>query len=671
LDIKDFRVVEGNFASYKVAVTCKGNQWSVWKRYSDFEDLRERLLASLASTHSNNQNSGSGSGSVTNGALPLIPPKTLFKNLSPKFLSKRAESLQAFMREVMKRRDLSDDPTLRRFVDAGVKASSSGSEGVGGAAGGGGGAGESKPLPRPFSASSLKSEGEEEEDEGAELTHTEMGGHGSRVSLRGADGNEVEEEEEEEEGEGGEESSSSHGSSSHTPSSVEDDPDASSAALQEGEITPPAGTSILAPGQFRVDESECDSVSDDDDEEGDEEEDDEDEDELRRSRERPALSIASTDDGEDDEERVKRTANRILETMRELSTHSPSEWDTVGGGTGGTSSSSTLPSLPTLVGGEGNSTTTPTATATTDNLPLPSLLPPPPPHLLKTMSLDDYQQHSLRLQHPTAFYDPGLGNTFHVRGHRYLHDKRKYPAGPPMGKLLYALVYKIPPSAPGGREDHIASRGKMAVLMEEIQQLKGRDGLPPFCYIVNIQVPGTPPLSFVQVFALPRRKKVGEDGAAFWNLFERFCEFPLSSPPSTDTHTHTHAAATATDGGSGGVFPLTDFKNKRFKLIPSIVDGPSMIRWAVGNKPTILGQKLTQRYFRSENYVEVDVDVASSAVASQIVSLCRGYAKYLSVEMGFVLQGEDEREELPEKLVGTVGIVNLDIDSYGVDSFLN
>ena len=260
-----------------------------------------------------------------------------------------------------------------------------------------------------------------------------------------------------------------------------------------------------------------------------------------------------------------------------------------------------------------------------------------------------------------------------MRGHRYLHDKRKYPAGPPIGKLLYALVFKIPPSAPGQREDHIASRGKMALLMEEIQQLKGRDGLPPFCYIVNIQVPGTPPLSFVQVFALPRRKKVVEDGEAFWNLFERFCEFPLSA----ETHTHTHAATAADDGGAGGNeddagrFPLTDFKNKRFKLIPSIVDGPSMIRWAVGNKPTILGQKLTQRYFRSENYVEIDVDVASSAVASQIVSLCRGYAKYLKVEIGFVLQGEDEGEELPEKLVGTVGIVNLDIDAYGRDEFLN
>lgn len=116
---------------------------------------------------------------------------------------------------------------------------------------------------------------------------------------------------------------------------------------------------------------------------------------------------------------------------------------------------------------------------------------------------------------------------------------------------------------------------------------------------------------------------------------------------------------------------MSDFKNKRFKLIPSIVEGPSMIKWAVGNKPTILGQKLTQRYFRGENYVEVDVDIASSALASQIVSLCRGYARYLKVEMGIVLQGEEEAVELPEKLLGTIGIVNLDINAYGKDEYLN
>lgn len=45
----------------------------------------------------------------------------------------------------------------------------------------------------------------------------------------------------------------------------------------------------------------------------------------------------------------------------------------------------------------------------------------------------------------------------------------------------------------------------------------------------------------------------------------------------------------------------------RFKLIPSIVEGPFIVKKAVGNKPALLGRKLRQRYFRGPNYVETDV----------------------------------------------------------------
>lgn len=45
----------------------------------------------------------------------------------------------------------------------------------------------------------------------------------------------------------------------------------------------------------------------------------------------------------------------------------------------------------------------------------------------------------------------------------------------------------------------------------------------------------------------------------------------------------------------------------RFKLIPSIVSGPFIVRKAVGNKPALLGRKVSQRYFRGAGYVETDV----------------------------------------------------------------
>ena len=45
----------------------------------------------------------------------------------------------------------------------------------------------------------------------------------------------------------------------------------------------------------------------------------------------------------------------------------------------------------------------------------------------------------------------------------------------------------------------------------------------------------------------------------------------------------------------------------RFKLIPTVVEGPYIVRKAVGNKPALLGRKLNQRYFRGSGYVETDV----------------------------------------------------------------
>lgn len=48
--------------------------------------------------------------------------------------------------------------------------------------------------------------------------------------------------------------------------------------------------------------------------------------------------------------------------------------------------------------------------------------------------------------------------------------------------------------------------------------------------------------------------------------------------------------------------------------------------------------KLTCRYFRTRAYFEVDIDIGSSVVAYNTVSLAIGYAKGLVVDMGFCVQ---------------------------------
>ncbi len=72
--------------------------------------------------------------------------------------------------------------------------------------------------------------------------------------------------------------------------------------------------------------------------------------------------------------------------------------------------------------------------------------------------------------------------------------------------------------------------------------------------------------------------------------------------------------------------------------INQIVEGNFIVRNAVGSKPTILGRKLKQSYFRGENYFELDVDVASSAIAQRVTGIACGYAKSLTIEMAIVLQ---------------------------------
>lgn len=173
-------------------------------------------------------------------------------------------------------------------------------------------------------------------------------------------------------------------------------------------------------------------------------------------------------------------------------------------------------------------------------------------------------------------------------------------------------VFRCPDHA--HREDHIASRGRMAQIITSLTSTPER----PFLFILNFQVPGDPPLSLPFIFALPSLDGPSTDSPApllpFLRTLRRFVDFSDAHSNSTDSQGSHVASQSGSEGGSRsaassvtsgddaeraneeeegeGIFPLTDFKNKRFKLIPTIVEGPSVVRWAVGSKPAILGQKV-------------------------------------------------------------------------------
>ncbi|KAF3446150.1 hypothetical protein FNV43_RR11329 [Rhamnella rubrinervis] len=108
------------------------------------------------------------------------------------------------------------------------------------------------------------------------------------------------------------------------------------------------------------------------------------------------------------------------------------------------------------------------------------------------------------------------------------------------------------------------------------------------------------------------------------------------------------------------------FRNQRFKIVNRIVKGPWIVKKAVGNySACLLGKALTCSYHRGPNYLEIDVDIGSSAIASAILHLALGYVTSVTIDMGFLVEAQAE-DELPERLVGAVRVCQMEMSSATV-----
>ncbi|KAJ4707731.1 protein ENHANCED DISEASE RESISTANCE 2-like [Melia azedarach] len=105
------------------------------------------------------------------------------------------------------------------------------------------------------------------------------------------------------------------------------------------------------------------------------------------------------------------------------------------------------------------------------------------------------------------------------------------------------------------------------------------------------------------------------------------------------------------------------FRNQRFKIVNRIVKGPWIVKKAVGNySACLLGKALTCNYHRGPNYLEIDVDIASSKIANAILHLALGYVTSVTIDMGFLVEAQAE-DELPERLVGAVRVCQMEMSS--------
>lgn len=179
---------------------------------------------------------------------------------------------------------------------------------------------------------------------------------------------------------------------------------------------------------------------------------------------------------------------------------------------------------------------------------------------------------------PEMWGEPDLV-TFRLRGKTYNQDKQKVLSAPPLFKLVAVDVFEVPEPT-----RNIAANPKNRVY------LANQRGESTWCFVMNIMVPGPPYLCFVVY--LEGDKKLIEEDTPFGRIARPFFY------------------------GNDD-----EFRNNRFKLIPRVVDGNMMIKMAVKDTPTLLGNKLKQYYYRGDNYFELDVDVGSSSVARLVLLL--------------------------------------------------
>lgn len=233
-------------------------------------------------------------------------------------------------------------------------------------------------------------------------------------------------------------------------------------------------------------------------------------------------------------------------------------------------------------------------------------------------------------------WSEALATSFTVRGATYLRDGgKKVPSLPALFQLLTVDLV----SAPDGPQAMCTHPNERIQRTLQRERETGQCLLPEFVFAVNLCVPSdgasgnnskSSCYNLVSYFGIHDKSLIQSDETAVGRLCNSF------------------------------FFGESDeMRNRAFKLIPRVAQGNFVVRKAVGSKPTILGNKLLQRFVRTDRVLEVIVDIGSDAMAAGIVKLALGCAKNLTVDMMFLLEGTTA-ETLPEHILGGVRIKEVD-----------
>ena len=212
----------------------------------------------------------------------------------------------------------------------------------------------------------------------------------------------------------------------------------------------------------------------------------------------------------------------------------------------------------------------------------------------------------------STWVDPGDQKAgWKIRGYDYLNDRKKI-ASEETRMFVAAIDWVHSPKEPA------RFMGQVEGGYVQTHQAGRTDR--PFMFVINFMVPSVG--NYVNYFV----KKPGIEDATFEKMLIEFIQAPNDQ-----------------------------FRNDRFKLIPGVLEGAYIVRKSIGNKPALIGNKLTLNYHRGDNYFEVSIDVGSSKIAKSVMGAVKGFASTLVLHMGYLLESKTN-EELPERVLGGVDL---------------
>ena len=221
-------------------------------------------------------------------------------------------------------------------------------------------------------------------------------------------------------------------------------------------------------------------------------------------------------------------------------------------------------------------------------------------------------------ERPSKSYWRDIGHipgAWKIRGKNYLKDKKKVPSLR-SAMCVAAMEWSFHPKKP---IEHISAEpdGYLASLRAQGRE---RGKKYPWMLVINFMVPS------VGNFATYFVRRENHPDPVFDRILQSFMDAESD-----------------------------DYRNKRFKMIPTVKEGPWMVRKTIGTRPVLPSKALKTQYFKDENSYEISVNVGSSHIGSFMMGFVKKFASGVALKMGFLIESQCE-EDLPERLIGGIEV---------------